>query len=84
MSTKERNVLQAVLVDRDLEAITSAADPDLREAIVCSITNHRRPDTLAVGDPVPPLALVSLEDGRARKLNPGDGRPVVLIFGSYT
>lgn len=72
---------------RDLDYVKTLTDPARREVVVCSIVTHRRPDTLAVGDPVPPLDLTYLEDAAAMQrvnLASVSEQPLVLIFGSYT
>ncbi len=71
----------------DLDLVNSITDAEQREIIVCSIISHRRPDTLAVGDPVPALDLAYLEPTETMKtvnLALISDRPLVLFFGSYT
>ena len=46
--------------------------------------DQRHEGRLRVGDPAPDVAVTAL-DGTARQLLAGSrGRPVVLVFGSYT
>ena len=66
-----------------------------QETVVCTLLGYRHPDTIAVGDRVPDLALHPLDDAplaqggsqRAGPVTPGQlhsTRPLVLFFGSYT
>ena len=58
---------------------------DERETVVATVTRFRRPDSLQVGDGLPDLSLMRLEDGRPVALRSlVDGRPLVLVFGSFT
>jgi len=56
-----------------------------RETIVATVTRFRRPDSLQVGDALPELSLLALDDARPVALSSlVDGRPLVLVFGSFT
>jgi hypothetical protein len=56
-----------------------------RAAVVATVTRFRRPDRIRVGDPLPELELRRLEDGSRIRLGAlADGRPLVLVFGSFT
>ena len=69
---------------RDREYV-AGLEPELREAVVSTITRYQRPDQLGRGDPLPALDLVRPEDGSTVELvSLVDGRPLVLVFGSYT
>ncbi len=58
---------------------------DERETVVSTVTRFRRPDRLRLGDPLPRLEVLGLEDGRPVSLpSLVDGRPLVLVFGSFT
>jgi hypothetical protein len=46
--------------------------------------DQRRPGDLQVGDRAPDVALTALDGGRVRLADHIGGRPLVLIFGSYT
>ena len=74
----------AFVDERDRAYAGRASDESLRYAITCAVTAYRRPDTLEVGDPAPPLELLDLATGRPARLSPGETRPLVLFFGSYT
>jgi hypothetical protein len=60
-------------------------DGEAREVVVSAVTRYWREDRLDIGDPLPPLAAIRLDDG-----SPVDisdliaGRPLVLVFGSFT
>ena len=44
-----------------------------------------RPDRLQVGDALPELSLLALDDAQPVALSSlVDGRPLVLVFGSFT
>jgi hypothetical protein len=56
-----------------------------RETVVATVTRFRRPDSLLVGDGLPALDLLALDDTRPVALSSlVDGRPLVLVFGSFT
>jgi hypothetical protein len=56
-----------------------------RETIVAAVERFRRPDRLAVGDPLPRLEALRLDDGaRVRLDSLVGGKPLVLVFGSFT
>ena len=69
---------------RDRAYAESLAPAD-RDVVVATVARHRRPERLAVGDPIPALGPASLEDGslvELRRLT--DDRPLLLVFGSFT
>ena len=75
----------AFVDERDREHVERVTDESLRSAITCAVTAYRRPDTLEPGDPAPRLELLDLSTGRPAPLvAPGEDRPLVLFFGSYT
>lgn len=56
-----------------------------QKVVLSTVLRFRHPDRLQVGDPLPSLELVRLEDGRAVRVDTlADDRPLVLVFGSYT
>jgi hypothetical protein len=58
---------------------------DERGTVVATVTRFRRPDTLRVGDALPELDLLAFDDARPVALGSlVDGRPLVLLFGSFT
>ncbi|MCA9666455.1 MAG: hypothetical protein KC503_12730 [Myxococcales bacterium] len=63
-----------------------AATPDPSDARACSIATYSRPDSLAVGDVAPSLRLERLDGQGHVALDAVDegGRPLLLLFGSYT
>ena len=69
---------------RDAEyAATLPADE--RDTVLETVTRFRRPDRLRVGDELPDLALLQLDDGTPVELGSlVIGRPLVLVFGSFT
>jgi hypothetical protein len=59
--------------------------PDERDTVVATVARFRRPDRLGVGDALPDLELLRLEDGAPVRLGSLAGdRPLVLVFGSFT
>jgi hypothetical protein len=72
------------LSPRDREYIQRIEDPAERETVVSTILRYQRPDHLRVGDEAPPLELLRL-DGEPQRLDElVGGRPLVLVFGSFT
>jgi hypothetical protein len=69
---------------RDLEYAQTLAG-DEREAVLTTVSRFRRPDRLGVSDPLPELELLRLDDGARVALGSlVTGRPLVLVFGSFT
>jgi hypothetical protein len=68
---------------RDREYAESLA-PEQREVVVSTILRYQRADRIRVGDPVPQLELARLDDGAVRLDVLAEGKPLVLVFGSYT
>jgi len=59
---------------------------DERDTVVATVSRLRRADRLRVGDALPEMELLRLEDGAPIPLGSlatGDV-PVVLVFGSFT
>ena len=59
---------------------------DERDTVVATVSRFRRPDRLRVGDALPPVELLRLEDGAPIRLGSLTTRqvPLVLVFGSFT
>jgi len=56
-----------------------------RDIVIGTVTRFRRPDRLRVGDALPELRLLRLEDGGTVELaSLVVGKPLVLVFGSFT
>jgi hypothetical protein len=69
---------------RDREYAESLSGEE-REPVVATVSRFRRPDTLHVGDPLPELDLLRLDTAESTPLRSLlDGRPLVLVFGSFT
>jgi hypothetical protein len=69
--------------DRDyVESLPPGAE---RDAVVASLTRYRAPEALQTGDPLPPVAVRSA-DGLApvAMTDLVRGRPLLLVFGSFT
>ena len=66
-------------------AYAEELDPAEQEVVVATVARYRRPERLAVGDPLPALAAASLEDGSSVELHGlVHERPLLLVFGSFT
>ena len=73
------------LLDPRDRAYAEELGGDEREVVVATVFRYRRPDRLAVGDPLPDLAAARLDDGRRVALGDlADDRPLLLVFGSFT
>jgi hypothetical protein len=72
------------LAPREREYVEQIEDAGERETIASTILRYRRPDRLHEHDEVPPLDLFRL-DGSTQPLDELiGGRPLVLVFGSFT
>ncbi len=77
--------LDDLVAPEDREYAASVDDEGRRTAIVASMLRYRAPDRLAAGDPVPVVTVTRLDPPGTVRLDELDGgRPVVLVFGSYT
>jgi hypothetical protein len=69
---------------RDAEYVVSLPAEE-RDTVIATVSRLRRPDRLREGDALPQLELLRLEGGTAVPLaSLGGGRPLVLVFGSFT
>ncbi len=84
MNAAETDIANRLIESRDLEHIEKEKDETRRRRIISTLTTYRRPDRLAVGDPVPDLTLARLDGAQGVQLAAPRTRPLVLIFGSYT
>jgi hypothetical protein len=58
---------------------------DERETVLATVTRFRRPDRLRIGDALPDLELLRHADGGPVRLHSVvTGRPLVIVFGSFT
>jgi hypothetical protein len=75
---------ESYLDPRDREYAESLSGEE-RDIVVATVSRFRRPDTLRAGDPLPDLELLRLDDAERVPLRSLlDGRPLVLVFGSFT
>ena len=66
-------------------AYADTLEDEERETVVSTVARFRRPDRLSVSDPLPDLELLRLEHGASLAHGDyADGRPLVLVFGSFT
>jgi hypothetical protein len=74
------------LVDAsDRAYVSQIEDAGERRTVLASLVRHRSPETLAVGDPMPQVAVVEIEQRSVVRLDElVGGRPALLVFGSYT
>lgn len=77
--------LEALVSSEDRAYVETVADEAQRNTIVASLLRHRVAETLHAGDPLPDVTLTALDPERPVRLRERvRGRPVVLVFGSYT
>jgi hypothetical protein len=58
---------------------------DERMTVLATVERFRRPDRLRIGDALPQLDLLRLDDGTSVPIESlVHGRPLVLVFGSFT
>ena len=76
----------ASLVDAaDRRYVERMAPGAERDAVIASLAAYRRPEALQAGDPLPTVTLrraVNLEPVSVHDLH--QGRPLLLVFGSFT
>ena len=66
-------------------AYAGELEGDEREIVVATVARYRRPDRLEVGDELPALNAVRLDDGaRVALRDLARERPLLLVFGSFT
>jgi len=69
---------------RDAEYVATLPAEE-RDTVLATVTRFRRPDRLRVGDELPDLALLQLDSRTAVELGSlVTGKPLVLVFGSFT
>ncbi|HWQ24659.1 MAG TPA: hypothetical protein VNK94_11190 [Gaiellaceae bacterium] len=69
---------------RDREYVERLDEAE-REVVVSTILRYQRPGKLRVGDRLPGLEVHRLDgEGTVRLDRLSDGRPLVLVFGSFT
>jgi hypothetical protein len=69
---------------RDREYI-AGLDGEEREIVVSTIARYQRQSGLRAGESIPALELYRLDDGEhVRLVELAAGRPLVLVFGSFT
>jgi hypothetical protein len=69
----------------DRRYVESMAPGAERDAVIASLAAYRRPEALQAGDPLPTVTLrraVNLEPVSVHDLH--QGRPLLLVFGSFT
>jgi hypothetical protein len=85
MATSPTSALDALVEPRDRAHVEQIADEELRSTVIASLTRHRRADPLLVGDALPPLTLHHAEGAKTARLDElVRGRPLALVFASYT
>ncbi|HJU46820.1 MAG TPA: hypothetical protein VJ689_01700 [Gaiellaceae bacterium] len=85
MATSRTGELAALVEPRDRAHVEQIADDTLRETVIASLTRHRRADPLLVGDALPALTLHHADGARTARLDElVRGRPLALVFASYT
>jgi hypothetical protein len=84
MSEKRAQEIPTLLDERDRSYIEAMPNEQEREAALCVVTTYRRPVRLKIGEPIPALELVHLDNTTKTNLGAARHRPLVLFFGSYT
>jgi hypothetical protein len=80
----EGDATKPYLDPRDVEYLQTL-ERDERRVAVSTVTRFRRPDHLQVGDALPQLELLRHDDGtRVQLESVAAGRPLVIVFGSFT
>ena len=73
------------MAPEDEHYVESLAPGPERDAVVASLTRYRRPEALRAGDPVPDVPIRRAEDlARVAVADLCQGRPLLLVFGSFT
>jgi hypothetical protein len=73
------------LSERERNFVESIEDEPKRNAVACSLIQHRLPDQLKIGDDLPDLSVQHIDSDKMHRLRRSVGdRPVLLAFGSYT
>ncbi len=73
------------LSERERSFVNSIESETKRNAVACSLVQHRLPDQLHLGDDLPDLRLQHIGSERMHALRSCVGdRPLLLAFGSYT
>ena len=84
MSASDLEQIAERLDARDREYV-SGLDPEQRDVVLSTMGRYMRSRGVAIGDPVPQLELVRADDVSAVRLSDLlEGKPALLIFGSYT
>ncbi len=85
MADLDTDQLDALVDARDREHVATIEDGEERATVIASLLRHRRPERLRAGDRLPPVSLHREADSAVVRLHDLlDGRPLVLVFGSYT
>lgn len=69
----------------DREYVESLPPGTERDTVIASLARYRAPDTLRPGDPLPEVTVRRADDLQAIALTGlVQGRPLLLVFGSFT
>jgi hypothetical protein len=76
----------AAVVDADDRAYVEGLAPGPeRDAVIASLLRYRTREVLRVGDPIPTVAVSGADDLEPIALSGlVQGRPLLLVFGSFT
>ncbi len=73
------------LSERERTFVESIESEPKRNAVACSLIQHRIPDKLKIGDDLPDLRLQHVDSKEMHALrSSAPARPLLLAFGSYT
>jgi hypothetical protein len=77
--------LDAVVDPSDRGYIESLEPGDERDTVIASLARYRTPEALEAGDPLPIVTLRRAHDlGPVALVDLARGRPLLLVFGSFT
>jgi len=86
MEPEVRDESAPQLIDAADRAYVESLSPGAeREKVIASLTRYRAPEALRAGDMLPELTVRRVKDLAATEI--GDlvqGRPLLLVFGSFT
>jgi len=81
----EDSSLTAIVDAEDRAYVESLSPGPERDTVVASLLRYRNPEALEAGDPLPAVTVRGADDlERIEILELVRGRPLLLVFGSFT
>lgn len=86
MSSEQATTFGGFAIADDQRYVESLAGSPERDVVAASLLRYRSPERLAAGDPLPSVSVLVGDDTLAPVPLGGlvRGRPLLLVFGSYT